>query len=266
MMTFQSLIRNTAALCAIMTAGVSLAEDGVVRMSDRSSSGARNAPATVRMTGASGIQQASFQSGVCGESCYVPQPCPTQCCPDPCYPMCDPCNTGMCYSDGSAMCHNGSCYTPMDCNSCFNGCDASGGAYGNCQDCRGGRGRGRGRNQGYDDCNNGKPRGFFQKCSSANNKVCDCLFGWMIPSGCCGQGCPPIGKYHMTYANQPSYIDPRDTQLYGAQGYGMPMTVPLAPNVNHAYNYSSGLPASRITQIGNYNPMTSPRRLPCQSW
>lgn len=88
----------------------------------------------------------------------------------------------------------------------------------------------------------------------------------MIPSGYCGQGLPPVGKYHMTYADQPSYIDPRDTQLYAAQGYGMPMSVPLAPNVNHAYNYSSGLPASRITHIGSYNPRTSPQRLNCQSW
>lgn len=88
----------------------------------------------------------------------------------------------------------------------------------------------------------------------------------MIPAGNCGQGSPWFGKYHMAYADQPSYVDPRDTRLYAAQGYGMPMTVPLAPNVNYAYNYSAGLPASRITQIGNYNPQTSPRRLPCQTW
>ncbi len=87
-----------------------------------------------------------------------------------------------------------------------------------------------------------------------NARLADRLFGWMIPSGCCGRGCPPVGKYHMTYADQPGYMDPRDGQMYAAQGYGMPMTVPLAPNVNHQYNYSATLPASRVTQIGNYNP------------
>jgi hypothetical protein len=99
-----------------------------------------------------------------------------------------------------------------------------------------------------------------------NARLANHLFGWMIPSGCCGQGCPPAGKYQVTYADQPDYIDSRDTQMYGAQGYGMPMTVPLAPNVNQAYNYSSGIPASRITQIGNYNPQTSPQPLYHQTW
>lgn len=99
-----------------------------------------------------------------------------------------------------------------------------------------------------------------------NARLADKLFGWMVPSGCGGGGCPPVGKYHMTYADQPDYINPNDSQIYAAQGYGMPITVPLAPNVNHQYNYSAGIPASRITTIGNYNPMTSPQRLPHQSW
>jgi len=99
-----------------------------------------------------------------------------------------------------------------------------------------------------------------------NARLADKLFGWMVPSGCGGGGCPPVGKYHMTYADQPDYINPNDSQIYAAQGYGMPITVPLAPNVNHQYNYSAGIPSSRITTIGNYNPMTSPQRLPHQSW
>ncbi len=99
-----------------------------------------------------------------------------------------------------------------------------------------------------------------------NARLADKLFGWLIPSGSYGQGGPPIGKYHMTYANQPDYVNPNDTQIYATQGYGMPITVPLAPNVNHTYNYSAGIPASRITTIGNYNPQTSPQRLPHQTW
>jgi hypothetical protein len=99
-----------------------------------------------------------------------------------------------------------------------------------------------------------------------NARLADKLFGWMIPSGCCGQGCPPCGKYQMTYADQPDYINPNDTQIYATHQYGMPITVPLAPNVNHAYNYNSGIPSSRITTIGNYNPQTAPQRLPHQTW
>ncbi len=99
-----------------------------------------------------------------------------------------------------------------------------------------------------------------------HNRLCNCLFGCLIPSGCNGQGCPPVGKYQITYADQPDYFDPRDGQLYAAQGSGMPMTVLLAPTVRYAYNYSSTLPASRITQISNYNPMTSPQTLYHQSW
>jgi hypothetical protein len=98
------------------------------------------------------------------------------------------------------------------------------------------------------------------------DKIFSCLFGWAFPSGACGQGLPLVGKYHMVYADQPGYVNPADTQLYSAQGYGMPMTVPLAPTVNYQYNYSSGLPASRITTIGTWNPMTSPTALPCQTW
>lgn len=98
------------------------------------------------------------------------------------------------------------------------------------------------------------------------DRVFSCLFGWAFPSGACGQGLPLVGKYHMVYADQPGYVNPADTQLYSAQGYGMPMTVPLAPTVNYQYNYSSGIPASRITTIGTWNPVTSPTALPYQSW
>ena len=71
------------------------------------------------------------------------------------------------------------------------------------------------------------------------------------PTGCCGEGCPLVGRYHMTYAADPGYADARDGKLYSAQGYGVPVTVPLAPNVRHTYNYSWGIPASRLTPISN---------------
>lgn len=111
-------------------------------------------------------------------------------------------------------------------------------------------------------CNGGYGPGFVDY----GDRVFSCLFGWALPSGACGQGLPLVGKYHMVYADQPGYVNPADTRLYSAQGYGMPMTVPMAPTVNYQYNYSSGIPASRITTIGTWNPITSPQALPHQSW
>jgi hypothetical protein len=59
----------------------------------------------------------------------------------------------------------------------------------------------------------------------------------------------PIGSYRMVYPVDPRYVDPRDSRVYGAQGAGIPIVVPLAPNVGSGYNYGSGLPASRLTPI-----------------
>ncbi|MFN9720114.1 MAG: hypothetical protein ACK58L_15555 [Planctomycetota bacterium] len=286
MISFRAFIRSTAALCAVMSAGMCLAEDGVVRMSDRST---ETGAGVVRM---GGIQQVGFRRqdshgyAPCGEGCVIPnggpQCCPPvcvpQCCPpvfqpcDPCqaggYVMCDPCNGGGQY---------GSCYTPADCNHIFAGSDSTGMPSCWCSKCQCSpcqcRGRGdvtlfahsvdSGTGSACRDWYHGQSMSFRNK----NARLADRLFGWMIPSGCCGRGCPPVGKYHMTYADQPGYMDARDGQVYAAQGYGMPMTVPLAPNVNHQYNYSSSLPASRVTHIGNYNPSVyQPQRLGCQSW
>jgi hypothetical protein len=78
-----------------------------------------------------------------------------------------------------------------------------------------------------------------------------CVFGYLIPTGCCGEGCPPFGTYTRVYAYDPYYTNNSDTQLYGAAGYGMPIAVPLAPVVGHQYNHSWGLPASRLTPVSN---------------
>lgn len=109
-------------------------------------------------------------------------------------------------------------------------------------------------------------RGQTNNYHNRNQKLANHLFGWMVPSGCCGQGCPPFGKYHVTYANDPGYADARDGQVYGAQGYGTHMTVPLAPNVRQSYNYSWGTPASRITPIGHYAGPGPATANSCQSW
>ncbi len=110
-------------------------------------------------------------------------------------------------------------------------------------------------------------RGQYVNYHARNQRLADHLFGWMVPSGCCGQGCPPVGKYQVTYADNPGYADHRDNgQAYGAQGYGMPLSVPLAPTVRQSYNYSVGTPSSRITPVGNYTPQTSLRPLYHQTW
>ncbi len=60
---------------------------------------------------------------------------------------------------------------------------------------------------------------------------------------------PIAGKYHIVYPVDPSYFDARDGQVYAAQGYGGPVSVPLAPVVNHTYNYGWGIPSSRLTPV-----------------
>ncbi|MEZ6125320.1 MAG: hypothetical protein R3C49_19400 [Planctomycetaceae bacterium] len=110
-------------------------------------------------------------------------------------------------------------------------------------------------------------RGQQHNYLTRNQRLSNHLFGWMVPSGCCGHGCPPVGCYNVTYADDPGYADARDGgQAYGAQGYGIPMTVPLAPNVRHSYNYSWGTPSSRITPLGQYAPGGAAMQSSCQSW
>lgn len=57
------------------------------------------------------------------------------------------------------------------------------------------------------------------------------------------------GTYDITYAVNPCYFDRRDGRVYSAAGYGVPMAVPLAPNVGYTYNHGWGVPSSRLTPI-----------------
>lgn len=79
-------------------------------------------------------------------------------------------------------------------------------------------------------------------------------FGCLTPTGNGGVGSPHIGKYSRVYPQDVNHFDQRDGQLWAAPGYGAPMAVPLAPTVGHAYNYSWGIPASRLTPISNVAP------------
>jgi hypothetical protein len=54
-------------------------------------------------------------------------------------------------------------------------------------------------------------------------------------------------------AQNPGYVDPRGQQTFAAQGYGVPMAVPLAPVVRDQYNYGWGLPSSRLEPV-SYPP------------
>lgn len=78
-----------------------------------------------------------------------------------------------------------------------------------------------------------------------------CKFGYFIPTGGGGAGVPWVGCYSRVYPQNPYYSDSRDGQTYAAQGYGVPMAVPLAPVVGHAYDYSWGVPSSRLTPISH---------------
>lgn len=67
------------------------------------------------------------------------------------------------------------------------------------------------------------------------------------------------GSYNSVHAgNWPSiypaigyYYDVRDTQTYAAQGYNVPVTVPLPP-ITRAYNYSWDIPSARLSPVGGY--------------
>jgi hypothetical protein len=57
------------------------------------------------------------------------------------------------------------------------------------------------------------------------------------------------GTYDIVYAVNPCYFDRRDGRVYSAYGYGVPMAVPLAPNVEYTYNFGWGVPSGRLTPV-----------------
>ena len=56
----------------------------------------------------------------------------------------------------------------------------------------------------------------------------------------------PHVYYHMT----PGYADPRDAQVYSAEGYGVPVSSPVAPVTGYMWNYNWNVPAARLTPLG----------------
>ena len=86
-----------------------------------------------------------------------------------------------------------------------------------------------------------------------------CLPGVPCLAGLGGSG-PIAGCYGRVYAVDPYYHDFRDGAVYAAQGYNAPISVPLAPNVNHTMNYGWGIPSSRMTPVSRVVP--SPYAVP----
>ena len=182
-----------------------------------------------------------------------------------CGPAGNPCANGNCGPGGRML--SGRLANRTMAGNCENGmCDPAGGGYGRGYERRMNR-LTRRQDVRKDVANALRPGSgsFWSRSSSSyqarNARVSQHLFGWMIPSGSSGQGAPLIGKYHTTYAQNPHHADPRDSGMYAAQGYGTNITVPLAPNVKHAYNYGWGLPSSRVTHISNVAPYTMIRPL-----
>lgn len=147
---------------------------------------------------------------------------------------CSSCESGNCES---GSCELGGCGSG-GCSSGLLGSLFGGGCSGGCDDCD-------------DDSNFGR---LLRDGSDAERSFLRRLFGYFIPDGCCGEGCPPFGTYHLNYSANPRYFDKRDGGVYAAQGYNVPMAVPLAPNVRQTYNYGWGIPSSRLTPISTRAP------------
>ena len=91
-------------------------------------------------------------------------------------------------------------------------------------------------------------------CLYADCHLCKCLYseggqGYCRWGGGWNREVPAIGQYYMAYPVNPYHFDQRDGRIYAAQGYGYPVGVPLAPNVEHTYNYGWGIPSSRLTPV-----------------
>ncbi len=259
-----------AGLVAAMAAGPARAEDaGVVRLGGRAAAGTAtlNDNATVSVRGQSEDTDAAVEAQpellqlLGGEYSCAADACDT-CCSD----ACDSCCSDACDS----------CCTTESCDGCDScgggGCGKHGTMLGWLSGRKGRRGyrNSRGSN-GYSNggycndgsCGNGHRISSFlaQQCAIHNSRKWEnnarlnaylrCKLGYFIHDGCGGVGCKPFGQYSIVYPDNPAHFDGRDGQVYAAQGVGGPVSVPLAPNVRHAYNYGWGIPSSRLTPISN---------------
>ena len=213
---------------------VAQADDtGVVRISDRSAQPVIRA----QSPDAVAIEQASCESGACDTSC-APATCQPSCPP---HGICGP-SHGLVVGRSCDWGNLGDCNL-SDCPHCRPGencphCGSRGCLFGDGSRC----------GTGGDKCLD-----FF---ANGCDKILGCIHDrlGLDKSGGDGFGVPPIGHYQLTYPVNPSYFDGRDGQVYAAQGYGGPVSVPLAPIVRNTYNYGWGVPSSRLTPISHPIP------------
>ncbi len=245
-----------AGLVAAMAAGPARAADeGVVRLGGLAEAGTAtlNDTTAISVRGQSADDAADTNPELLqllgGESSCAADTCCSDACDSCCSDACDSC------------CTTESCDSCDSC--CGDGCGRHGGILSWLSGRKGGCSQG---GNGY--CNDGScghcgygPSFLARHCAMHNarkwennarlNAYLRCKLGYFIHDGCGGVGCKPFGHYSIVYPDNPAHFDGRDGQVYAAQGVGGPVSVPLAPNVRHAYNYGWGIPSSRLTPISN---------------
>jgi hypothetical protein len=87
------------------------------------------------------------------------------------------------------------------------------------------------------------------RCRSCNQYGSGSYWG-----GYAGSGGYRSGGYNnaSVYPAIGYYYDVRDTRTYAAQGYNVPVTVPLPP-ITRTYNYGWGIPSARLSPVGGYS-------------
>ena len=192
----------------------------------------------------------------------------TQCAAEPC----GTCQNGTCQNGTCQPCPDG-----MVCRSCPDHCNRFDPGCHKCRLLNGICGHGNGQDcPGFwaldshgnplwiDDCPPSHGLGNGPDCPGMFGRMKDWCINfpdWLkhhgtipVPKGD-DPGVPLLGKYRLVYPVNPGYFDARDGQVYAAQGYGGPVSVPLAPNVRHTYNYGWGVPSSRLTPISHPLPV-----------
>ncbi|MCA9116505.1 MAG: hypothetical protein KDA79_15580 [Planctomycetaceae bacterium] len=150
---------------------------------------------------------------------------------------CTKCGSGKCASCRGGQCDGGRC-AKGDCDNDYDGIDSDGDGYDYDRDDRGARFPGYGER-------------YTEEQWRQNLETFKHRYGYFIPHG----QVPVAGHYGAAYAVNPDYWDKRDSgPLYSAEGYGVPVAVPLPPVVNRSYNYGWGIPSSRLTPISRLVP------------
>lgn len=211
-------------------------QSDAVQTADATVDNADDAEGVVRLTG--------FKSVVRGQ--------------DGCLPGCDAPST--CDGSGGCGCGNAGCGNGGRCG-CGNGRCGTGRGNGYGSGCRNGM-CGDGSLAGWWACQKAMHRHRNSHATAALKGYMAGKFGYFCPSANCGEGMGLCTKYGMVYALDPGFADPRDAERYAAPGQGVHLNVPLAPNVRHAYNFSWGVPSSRLTPVRHAAVVGPPQPAP----